>query len=333
MFVLGLICLAVLASSEVIYDDIYKQNISSVIYQVSENGTRQISYEDYRTQVLNGIRHAKLIESKTKNMVHAGNKKDNTTELALYFCYVTGYNQQESTTWLDSSKNRVTSNTNCDAATCSITKTNSISYSESFQVGIGINLSSGDKSTIASDASLSYTWQKSWTNSETYSMTINNGDNAYMVFQSEMQDTLGTAHQKCRGEHGVPVNSPDFHVYASSSAGFGTYSLIYDNHGSGGSGGGSGGGSCSGGRPGQGNGNGGPGACCQTNDDCKDTCNFGMCGDGNGNPSGGHHITPGGSCSGGRPGQGDGSGDNGACCKGSDDCKDTCTNGVCGAAP
>lgn len=102
--------------------------------------------------------------------------------------------------------------------------------------------------------------------------------------------------------------------------------------------------SCLSGYCGLGKGNGPTGACCSTSNDCTDTCNSnGICGvsDGSGEPTfgcGGSTKTttsknPTATCSAGYSGKKNGGGPTGACCTSSNDCIDTCTNGMCGIAP
>jgi hypothetical protein len=102
--------------------------------------------------------------------------------------------------------------------------------------------------------------------------------------------------------------------------------------------------SCLSGYCGLGNGTGPTGACCSTSNDCVDTCNSnGMCGtsDGSGSPTFGcsgstktiSTVNPSATCTAGYSGKANGAGPTGACCTTSNDCVDTCTNGVCGVHP
>ncbi|CAO3692131.1 hypothetical protein G6F70_008784 [Rhizopus microsporus] len=97
-------------------------------------------------------------------------------------------------------------------------------------------------------------------------------------------------------------------------------------------------GTCTAGSKGKGNGDGYKGYCCKNSDDCIDTCVKGVC---NGPTKPGSPTTttttatststsgPKPTCAAGSYGLGNGDGYKGDCCKNSDDCVNSCVNGVC----
>ncbi|KAG0169841.1 hypothetical protein DFQ29_009530, partial [Apophysomyces sp. BC1021] len=215
----------------IIYDDLSGKNISSVIYRVGPQGVKQVSYEEHRERTLAGMKRSREIKNLQKRGV-AGSKR----QYSVKECKTDSYDEHDHTQYYDKDYKRASQNLDCNVDTCDVMKSEMVTVSEIWQIQFNIGFSAKEKNTVTAGATLGYTWQKSWSNTESYTYHIHNGDSGYLATKILMQDTVGVAHQTCEEFApfvGRQVSHRDLDVYAASATGEVEYVFVYKNHGKG----------------------------------------------------------------------------------------------------